>query len=222
MANICKACISFVKYHLALQFCPRWEMFFVMEAKLDSIAGRIRQGMSLRRIYASELSRHLDVSRAAVSQWLKGASEPSSAKLRAIADALELNLEWLGQGTGPMARAEKRIIVADGVKIDPRDLPDDLKSLLGTKGRREFWRIASDRMMGAGYRPGDYALVDLSLHPKARDIVLATHNKIPIFRLYLPPYLYGAAIGGQQPDPLVVDDAVCRIIGVVVSRHSSS
>ena len=220
MGNICKYENNICQLEFTFTDAVMAGKVSRMEVELDSLASRIRQGMALRRIYASQIARHIGVSRAAVSQWVRGESEPSSAKLRAVADFLDLNLEWLGQGIGPIAREERRIIVADGEKIDPRYMPDDLRPLL--RGRREVWRIESSAMMGAGYRPGDYALVDLAANPKARDIVLAEHNKTPVFRLFLPPYLYGATIGGQQPEPLVVDNISCTILGVVISRHSAS
>ena len=61
-----------------------------------------------------------------------------------------------------------------------------------------------------------------TLAAKARDIVLAIHLNVALFRLYLPPYLYAARITGSQPPPLIVDNIQTLVKGVVISRHSIS
>ena len=67
----------------------------------------------------------------------------------------------------------------------------------------------------------NYLVVDTAVTPRAKDIVLAMHKKQPIFRLFFPPYLYALPIGKQE-QPLVVDNIITTLAGVVRSRFSLS
>src|SRR5258708_5496087 len=90
---------------------------------------------------------------------------------------------------------------------------------LAMKGKKaEIWRLTSDALAGAGYQPGDYLVVDIGATAHARDIVLATSNKAPVFRLFFPPYLYAVQVGKQAAAPTVVDNLQTIVRGVVISR----
>jgi hypothetical protein len=78
--------------------------------------------------------------------------------------------------------------------------------------------LTSDALAGAGYQPGDLLIVDVGATAHARDIVLATHNKLPLFRLMFPPWLYCVQVGKQAPAPIVVDNMQTIVRGVVISR----
>lgn len=173
----------------------------------------------------ADLARAMGVSRTAVMKWENAASEPSAGNLRRMADILGTSLDWLGQGSGAPIPDRVVGILPDGVRIDAASLGEELsRPLLGAiKGRNaEIWRVESDTMQAAQLHPNDYVVVDLSVPPRARDIVLVEHMMVPLFRLFLPPYLYGARTIGLQPQPLVVDNIQTLVKGVVVSRHSIS
>ena len=68
--------------------------------KEDTLGSRIREARKRLRFSASEVARQVGVSRAAVGQWETDASEPAAGNLRKLAQILEVELEWLGQGKG--------------------------------------------------------------------------------------------------------------------------
>ena len=182
---------------------------------------RIAKAREAAGLNPSELSREIGVSRAAVAQWEVGKTEPNARNLRKIASVVGVSLEWLGQGQGAAAGAAGGSLMSDGDLVDLKTLPADrakmLKAAMDGK-KAEIWKLTSDALAGAGYQPGDFLVVDIGAVASARDIVLATHNKFPLFRLMFPPYLYSVQVGKQAPAPIVVDNMQTIVRGVVTSR----
>jgi transcriptional regulator with XRE-family HTH domain len=195
----------------------------VMEEETRKQLGeRIAKAREAKGLNPSELSREIGVSRAAVAQWEIGKTEPNARNLRKIASVVGVTLEWLGQGQGAAAGAVSTgSIMSEGELVDLKTLDQNHAKMLrmAMDGRKaEIWRLKSDALAGAGYQPGDYLVVDVGATAHARDIVLATHNKLPLFRLVFPPYLYSVAVGKQSPAPMVVDNLQTVVRGVVISR----
>ena len=110
----------------------------------------------------------------------------------------------------------------DGEKINVDQLEPHRAKVLhaAIAGRQaEVWRVTEDVLAGAGYQMGDFLIVDLEATPKSRDFVLAEQQGIPIFRLYLRPYLYYLPLAGQ-PAPTTVDHVQTILKGVIVSKLS--
>jgi transcriptional regulator with XRE-family HTH domain len=194
---------------------------------LTGMSGRIRLARQRAGLSAAELARKLGVSRGAVSQWETDIAAPADRNLRNMARLLGVATEWLQTGRGLAAIPATQTALdpmAEGEKIDPRELSPDLARpiMAATTGRStEVWKLTADKMAGAGYRSGDFVLVDLQSAARARDVVLAEVTGTPIFRLFLPPYLYAAPIGAPEPH-LVADQIRIIVRGVVVSRFSFS
>lgn len=70
------------------------------------LSDRIRHARSRLGLSQAELAARLRVHRSAVGHWERGAaSTPSCTRLLALAEALEVGVEWLARGTGPVALA---------------------------------------------------------------------------------------------------------------------
>ena len=194
---------------------------------LTGMPGRIRLARQRAGLSAAELARKLGVSRGAVSQWETDIAAPNDKNLRNMAVLLGVAVEWLKTGRGQASISSATTLLepmAEGEKIDPAQLGAEIARpiLAATNGRNaEVWRLTADKMAGAGYRSGDFVLVDLQPAARARDVVLAEVAGTPIFRLYLPPYLYAAPIGPAEPH-IVADQIRVIVRGVVVSRFSFS
>lgn len=194
---------------------------------IDSqLAKRITRARELAGLTQADIARGMTVSRSAASNWEKGIAEPSSNNLRRLADLLSVSWVWLAEGTGEMAPQQRHPdIMPDGVKIEVDKIGLELSRpvLAAMTGKKaEIWRVETDVMQAAGYQPGDYVVVDLDAHARARSVVLAYNNQVPLFRLYLPPYLFTAKLGQNPPQPLTVDNVATIVRGVVISRHSLS
>jgi transcriptional regulator with XRE-family HTH domain len=190
------------------------------------LGNRIAEAREAAGLNPAELSREIGVSRAAVAQWEVGKTEPNARNLRKIASVVGVTLEWLGQGRGTAAAAavggaNSGSIMSEGELIDLKALDASHAEMLkaATKGKKaEVWRLTSDALAGAGYQPGDFLIVDVGATAHARDMVLATFNKLPVFRLLFPPWLYVVQVGKPAPAPIVVDNLQTIVRGVVISR----
>jgi hypothetical protein len=109
-------------------------------------------------------------------------------------------------------------IALDGV---PPEIASALKNIVG-EGQAEFWRLTASRIRDGGYIPGDYLVVDRGEPPRSGDIVLAEVRRsagrwIPIFRRYVPPWLYVVHSQQNLEPPLNVGDSRIAIIGPVIA-----
>jgi transcriptional regulator with XRE-family HTH domain len=179
---------------------------------------RLRAGLS-----QAELSARIGVSRAAVCLWETGASSPSTGHLRAAADTLSVSVEWLASGRGEMTQsARAREPGAEGERVDLDKLPPHQRKVIesGLPNRQaEVWRLTSDEIAGAGYRPGDFLIVDVTEKPNPQNFVLALSFRMPIFRQYFPPYLFSVSLTGSAP-PIIVDGDKTTVRGIICSRLS--
>jgi transcriptional regulator with XRE-family HTH domain len=202
-----------------------------MESKAKlAVGARIKEAREIAGISISELARRFPVplSRSAVAQWEAGLTEPSAQNLRHAADILSVTLEWLGLGRGDLefeGTRNNETVMADGElvdlkKIDPEHAKILTAALAGNK-KAEVWRLTRDILAGAGYRPGDYLVVDTVISARANKVVLVEVNRVPLFRVFLPPCLYTAPMG-PQPAPLIVDNIRTVVRGAVTSHFSLS
>lgn len=107
--------------------------------------------------------------------------------------------------------------MADGTKVDLGQLnPEQTRRLDAlVEGRAaEVWRLTSDVLLGAHYRPGQLLIVEIDPRAEDNEIVLAYSNGVPIFRLYLYPYLFSLRLTGNEP-AIMVDNVRTVIKGAV-------
>ncbi len=75
----------------------------------QGIPRRLRQALDARGFSQAELARLAETSTGAVSQWLSGAKQPSRDNIRALAQHLDIDPQWLeyGSGSGPQPNEAK-------------------------------------------------------------------------------------------------------------------
>jgi transcriptional regulator with XRE-family HTH domain len=172
-----------------------------------------REAKGIRR--QAQLARMLNppVTRSSVAQWESGYTEPSARNLRQLSEILGVSLEWLGLASSAAGRS----VTPEGELVDLKSLPTASARLLSaamTSKKSEVWLLNSDAM-GALYHPGDYLIVEVGARPQIRDIVLAEVDKIPVFRMYLAPYLFSLPAGGQPAKSILIDSNRVILRGVV-------
>lgn len=101
----------------------------------------------------------------------------------------------------------------------------DLPALMPTQG---LWRIRTRALELSGYLPGDMALADSAVVPRAEDVVVgqilntAQPGAETVLRLYDPPYLLTATLDSKaRRKPALVDNTRVAIWGVVIKSWRS-
>jgi transcriptional regulator with XRE-family HTH domain len=190
---------------------------------LDRLCDRLKTARLRAGLSQAELAKRVGVSSAAVGQWETDDTNPSNANMRTVADVLSVSVEWLASGRGEMTQgAPAKVRAPEGELVDVEKLPPNqrkaIEALLpGPKA--EVWLLHTDEIAGAGYRPGDFLIVDVTTRPKAQNFVLAESFKLPVFRQYFPPYLFSVALTNPWP-AIIVDNDKTTIRGIVCSRLS--
>jgi DNA-binding transcriptional regulator YdaS (Cro superfamily) len=203
------------------------------ESDMEEFRQRIRAALAANNDKSQkELAKLLGISPAQVTSLLKaGGRRLQAAEVPIVEKYLgirlfrsELDVYKVPPGAVVVASAiphrtstdhltEEAVPIAlDGV---PPEIAPTLKNIVG-EGHAEFWRLT----VGDGV-PGDFLVVDRSETPRSGDIVLAEVRQtagrwIPIFRRYVPPWLY--EVNSQIPGPpLKVGDSRIAIIGPVIA-----
>ena len=90
--------------------------------KVSTLDVRLAELLEQRGVNASELSRTLGVTPAAVWNWLQGRSTPRAPMQAAIAKALAVDLSWLVSGAG----TSKSTAETSDAPRDLREVPLEL------------------------------------------------------------------------------------------------
>lgn len=105
---------------------------------------------------------------------------------------------------------------------DPRAVVEKLSVGAAT----DIWRVASNSLEFAGYRTGDYLVVDLNARPEPGDIVIAQRydwkadKAETLLRIYEPPFLVGASAAEAARKPIYIDEKGNVVIkGVVLASY---
>ncbi|MFG1465232.1 helix-turn-helix domain-containing protein [Xanthobacter sp. DSM 24535] len=166
-----------------------------------ALKDRIKQARRARRWSQGKLGEAVGVSSQAVSQWESGASDVTLSRLREIAAALGMPVEWFTNTTGepvpdqrPQAFTPQ--FVAGSELVGPRDFPVYAAAMGGTghlivtfeaievvkrpsilEGvRGAYGMLVMGDSMFPAYRQGDMALVHPGLPPaREEDVILYDH-----------------------------------------------
>ncbi len=69
---------------------------------LPAVAVRIREARESKGLTQAALAARLGTTRSQVTIWETGGRNPSPSSLKDLAQALDVNVEWLSKGTGPV------------------------------------------------------------------------------------------------------------------------
>lgn len=131
-------------------------------------------------------------------------------------------VEWT---PGTKKKVVEASIMPDGELVPPRSVPPGVREIASNLAHVEVWRLTSEMIAGLGYRAGDYVVVDLDREPRPSDVVLVMRRDstpAPIFRMFVPPWLYAAPpAGAAVPMPISFDGSQTIIRGVVVASVRS-
>jgi transcriptional regulator with XRE-family HTH domain len=73
-----------------------------------AIGDRLRTAMKAARVTGEMLSEQIDFSLSGIRKWTSGQTDPGFSHMARAADALDLSLDWLATGEGPMWRRERQ------------------------------------------------------------------------------------------------------------------
>ena len=70
--------------------------------QLSAVAIRIREARESKGLTQAALAARVGTTRSQVTLWETGGRNPSPTSIKDLAKALEVNVEWLSKGTGPI------------------------------------------------------------------------------------------------------------------------
>ena len=194
----------------------------VNRARSD-FSARLVEARDAARLTQRQFAEKLGTNRSSVAGWETGLFEPGLQHLSKMATILDVNADWLQNGTGPRSHSltAQQVLTPEGSLLQiKKQLPRIARALLymarGLKGA-EAWRITSNMLAGTGITQGIYVIVDTERRAQAHDVVVAEVQGVPVFRMYFPPYLYALPLAAAPP-PLVVDGVRTVLRGVVAGR----
>lgn len=208
---------------------------------MERMREKIRAALAANPVKSrKELAKFLEVSPTQVSSLLKsGGRYLRAVEVRIVENYLGITLldgqekpqppDEAGSDELLDARALKlprlRGPAPEGNVVSLNDLPGETARYFGSIAGRcdgEVWQLTTGHVQLAGYLSGDYVVIDRTCMPRPKEVVLAElrdgpEAPVPIFRVYVPPYLMMANPRAMLQSPLLVDDERVAIIGPVVA-----
>ena len=86
---------------------------------MATFAERLQEALRLRDMSAAELSRALGINEGTISQYKSGAYEPKQKRTQAIAEILNVSIDWLMGADVPMREAKIEPISAENIYMRP-------------------------------------------------------------------------------------------------------
>ena len=84
---------------------------------------RLKQKMEEKGVTPAALARAASVSPVAAGKWVHGESEPKAAKLKLIADFLDVTDDWLLTGKGSPSKLDNNIDLSEKIPLEGRPIP---------------------------------------------------------------------------------------------------
>jgi len=192
-------------------------MVHIEEIRTQFVA-RLKQALSAEGIdqwgAGARLAKIAQVTPKAASKWLNGESMPGAAKMRALADALNVKVEWLQYGptAGTSNAVPQAVLSASSVEL--------VRNMLAKHGRNlsdEAKQKIADAVQetASGFNTGNVISVDFSRPGQVGDEVWIAHYDVR-----------GAMGGGQIPheypemlQDIRVSPKHLREMGVTFKEH---
>jgi transcriptional regulator with XRE-family HTH domain len=73
-----------------------------------AVGDRLRTAMKAAGVTGEMLSEQIDLSLSGIRKWTSGQTDPGFSHMAKAAEVLDLSLDWLATGEGPMWRRERR------------------------------------------------------------------------------------------------------------------
>ncbi len=134
---------------------------------MNTIAERIKFAMDVRRMRQVDIIQKTGISKGAFSSYLSGFYNPKQDKLELIADALEINVDWLLGKNAPMQILSKGVI------------PEEISLLPFVFYRESEYLIDNVNDTYTGYMPQYCALI-----PRFHVIANRITNEVNILPLF--------------------------------------
>src|SRR5215472_883663 len=169
---------------------------------MSGLRYRLRKAREELGISQSEAARLLHCTRSSVSQWEKGINEPTSMRLREIAQVYETSHEYLANGVDAIRR--------DVIPLKPGSIKDETQRAECLEAQAlvkhaQFWRLETKMMAGGNLTKNDIVVVEPTHTAEPGDIVITQfEDRGFLIRVYFPPYLYALPLRAQAA-PLKVD-----------------
>ena len=144
-----------------------------------------------------------------------------------VLDALSIRRVAEVTGIAPSAGISGAMPAAglaeDAVPYDTKGdaLEQPLKLLVGNRPAASIFVLRSHALEESGYQPGDIVILDLNATPEAGDAVcaqiydFARMRAQTVWRIFEPPYLIPATRDPAMRKPILVDNDVVAIKGVI-------
>ena len=192
----------------------------------DAVEARIALGRRIKEARQSlgmsgrGLGKLLGVSHSFISQLENGQSGLTTENMARLSSILGVQFTEYAELVTGASNYGRSQMVPEGEKIDIRKLKSGdaelLKSMMAGK-KAEVWLLTSENI-SAAFHPGEYLIVDVATPARAKDIVLAEVDGVPVFRLFYPPNLVAIPAGTPAPASIKVDRNRVIIKGVVTPR----
>jgi transcriptional regulator with XRE-family HTH domain len=73
-----------------------------------AVGDRLRTAMKAAKVTGEMLSEQIDLSLSGIRKWTSGQTDPGFSHMARAAEVLDLSLDWLATGEGPMWRRERQ------------------------------------------------------------------------------------------------------------------
>jgi transcriptional regulator with XRE-family HTH domain len=165
---------------------------------------------------ATELARRAALDHSTLSRFIAGGREGHALRhstIRKIENASGVSFDAQG-----FSESEARLLLP----TETGPLSPIIRAAINGKANTDAWVLTSRALENIGYRFEDTLVVELGLAPAPQDIVCAQiydwqHGRSEtVFRIFQPPYLLAACNDPVLMRPLLVDETVVSIKGVVV------
>lgn len=192
----------------------------------DTARGRqlawIQAVLAVRRWTPTRLAREARISQSTLAKFLGDPLDNAHLSLRSVEKIAQVSplapylTEAPARGFGD----------ADAQPFDAGSRDDSAtRAILGLSGDRSHvdpWILRSRALEAMGYLPGDVLLVDLNERPVDGDVVCAqvydrSGNAETVFRLLERPFLVAASFDRRLIKPLLIDNELVVVRGVVVA-----
>lgn len=206
-----------------------------MIPRMPTLGSRLRTARKRAGLSLEAVGRHLGITAQAVQQWEKDRTEPSTDRLRAVAQLINANLHWLITGLsvsgvtdqelngfGTVARGGRVVPMLSIVNAITEPIDRSSKDTVHTHfpcSSRAFAIPIFDRSNTPAYEIGDNVVIDPDVLPVPGDMVLAVAGGQPVFGKFVVRAPRIAELQPTNPDwPTISLDSETRIVGVMTEH----